>query len=93
MAERPILKVEAAVVIEKLDRLAGDLPVEESIVGDMPKHAFESVSVTEPNLLHDHPTRKLVQQVARREGRVREFHEGRQPGSATGAEESPHRAL
>ena len=51
------------VLIERLDRLARDLMVQEAIIGDLKKHGFELVSVTEPDLLSDDPTRKLMRQV------------------------------
>lgn len=51
------------VLIEKLDRLARDLMVQETIVGDLRKHGFELVSVTEPDLLKDDPTRTLMRQI------------------------------
>jgi DNA invertase Pin-like site-specific DNA recombinase len=38
------------VVIEKLDRLARDLMVQETILGDMRKNGFELLSVAEPDL-------------------------------------------
>jgi len=50
------------VLIEKLDRLARDLMVQETIIGDLRKGEFELVSVTEPDLLQDDPTRKLMRQ-------------------------------
>lgn len=51
------------VLIEKLDRLARDLMVQETIVGDFRKHGFELVSVCEPDLCSDDPSRKLVRQM------------------------------
>lgn len=51
------------VLIEKLDRLARDLMVQETIIGDLRKSNFELVSVTEPDLLKDDPTRTLMRQV------------------------------
>jgi len=51
------------VLIEKLDRLARDLMVQETIIGDLRKHEFELVSVHEPDLLQDDPSRKLMRQV------------------------------
>ena len=50
------------VLIEKLDRLARDLMVQESIIGDLRKHGFELISVAEPDLCQDDPTRKLMRQ-------------------------------
>jgi DNA invertase Pin-like site-specific DNA recombinase len=51
------------VLIERLDRLARDLMVQETIIGDLRKHGFELVSVAEPDLCSDDPSRKLVRQV------------------------------
>ena len=51
------------VLIEKLDRLARDLMVQETIIGDLRKSSFELISVTEPDLLKDDPTRTLMRQV------------------------------
>jgi len=52
------------VIIEKLDRLARDLMVQEAIVRDFQKNGFELVSTMEgPDLCGDDPTRKLVRQV------------------------------
>ncbi len=51
------------VLVEKLDRLARDLMVQETIIGDLRKHGFELVSVHEPDLLRDDPTRVLMRQM------------------------------
>jgi DNA invertase Pin-like site-specific DNA recombinase len=51
------------VLIEKLDRLARDLMVQETIIADLRKHGFELVSVAEPDLCSDDPSRKLVRHV------------------------------
>jgi DNA invertase Pin-like site-specific DNA recombinase len=51
------------VLIEKLDRLARDLMVQETIIGDFKKRGFEVISVAEPDLCSDDPSRKLVRQV------------------------------
>jgi DNA invertase Pin-like site-specific DNA recombinase len=50
------------VLIEKLDRLARDLMVQETIIGDLRKGGFDLISVMEPDLLQDDPTRKLMRQ-------------------------------
>lgn len=39
------------VIIEKLDRLARDLMVQETIVADLRKNGFDLVSVAEPDLM------------------------------------------
>jgi len=51
------------VIIEKLDRLARDLMVQETIIADLRKHGFELVSVAEPDLMANDPTRILVRQM------------------------------
>ena len=51
------------VLVERLDRLARDLMVQETIVGDLRKYGFELTSVTEPDLCQDDPTRKLMRQI------------------------------
>lgn len=52
------------VIIEKLDRLARDLMVQEAIVRDFQKQGFQLVSTMEgPDLCADDPTRKLIRQV------------------------------
>ncbi len=51
------------VLVEKLDRLARDLMVQETIIGDLRKHGFELLSVAEPDLLQDDPTRILMRQL------------------------------
>ncbi len=52
------------VLIEKLDRLARDLMVQEAIIRDFQAMGFSLVSTTEgPDLCADDPTRKLIRQV------------------------------
>src|SRR5215469_14183958 len=51
------------VIIEKLDRLARDLMVQETIIADLQKHGFELVSVAEPDLMATDATRILVRQM------------------------------
>jgi DNA invertase Pin-like site-specific DNA recombinase len=52
-----------AVLIEKLDRLARDLMVQESVIADLHKNNFELISVQEPDLMAKDPTRVLVRQM------------------------------
>ena len=52
-----------AVIIEKLDRLARDLMVQETIIADMRKKGIELISVAEPDLCSDDPSRKLMRQI------------------------------
>jgi DNA invertase Pin-like site-specific DNA recombinase len=51
------------VVIEKLDRLARDLMVQEATIADFTKHGLTLVSVAEPDLMANDPTRILVRQM------------------------------
>ena len=51
------------VIIERLDRLARDLMVQETIIADLRKNGFELVSVAEPDLMANDPTRILVRQM------------------------------
>ena len=52
-----------AVIIEKLDRLARDLMISETIIADMQKQGITLISVAEPDLCSDDPSRKLVRQI------------------------------
>jgi DNA invertase Pin-like site-specific DNA recombinase len=45
------------VIIEKLDRLARDLMVQETVVADLQKHGFTLISVAEPDLMATDPNR------------------------------------
>ena len=51
------------VLIEKLDRLARDLMIQETVIGDLRKHGFALISAAEPDLLQDDATRKLMRQM------------------------------
>jgi DNA invertase Pin-like site-specific DNA recombinase len=51
------------VLVERLDRLARFLTVQESILQDLKRKKFDLVSVTEPDLCNDDPTRTLMRQV------------------------------
>jgi DNA invertase Pin-like site-specific DNA recombinase len=51
------------ILIEKLDRLARDLMIQETIIGDLKKSGFDLISVMEPDLCSDDPTRKLMRQL------------------------------
>ena len=50
------------VLIERLDRLARDLMIQETIIGDLRKHGFDLISATEPDLLSDDPSRVMFRQ-------------------------------
>jgi DNA invertase Pin-like site-specific DNA recombinase len=51
------------VLIEKLDRLARDLMVQESIIADLRRIDVELVSVAEPDLCQNDPSRVLMRQI------------------------------
>ncbi len=52
------------VIIERVDRLARDLMVQEAILSDLQSKGFDLISVADgDDLLSDDPTRKLVRQV------------------------------
>jgi DNA invertase Pin-like site-specific DNA recombinase len=51
------------VIIEKLDRLARDLMVSESILVDFQRKGVTVVSVAEPDLCSSEPTRILMRQM------------------------------
>lgn len=51
------------IIIEKLDRIARDLLVQETIMCDLKKKGIELISTMEPDLCGDEPSRKLVRQI------------------------------
>ena len=51
------------IVIEKLDRLARDLMVQEATIADLEKNGITLVSVAEPDLMASDPTRILMRQL------------------------------
>jgi len=51
------------VLIENLSRLARDLMVQESIIEDLNRHGFQLVSVSEPDLCNDDPSRTLIRRI------------------------------
>jgi DNA invertase Pin-like site-specific DNA recombinase len=51
------------VLVERLDRLARDLMIQESIIADMMRNGFEILSVAEPDLCSDDPSRTLMRQM------------------------------
>ncbi len=59
------------VIIERLDRLARDLMIQEAIIRDFQKNSFQLISTTEgTDLGSDDPSRKLIRQIF---GAVSEF--------------------
>ncbi len=51
------------IIIEKLDRLARDLMVQEATIADLQKHGFTLISIAEPDLMATDPTRILMRQL------------------------------
>jgi DNA invertase Pin-like site-specific DNA recombinase len=51
------------ILIEKLDRLARDLMVQEHIIADLRRRGITLISALEPDLCVDDPTRKLLRQI------------------------------
>lgn len=51
------------VLIESLNRLARDLMVQETIISDLRKQGYELISVTEPDLLENDPSRVMMRQI------------------------------
>jgi DNA invertase Pin-like site-specific DNA recombinase len=51
------------VILEKLDRLARDLMVQEACIADLRKHGFALVSVMEPDLMATDATRVMMRQM------------------------------
>src|SRR5664279_5132464 len=51
------------VLVEKLDRLARDLMIQETILRDLQRRGVTLVSTMEPDLCSDDPSRKLVRQI------------------------------
>jgi DNA invertase Pin-like site-specific DNA recombinase len=72
LANRPALSAMLAameengvtvIIIEKLDRLARDLMVSETILADLRKSGYTLISTCEPDLCSNDPSRKLVRQI------------------------------
>jgi len=51
------------IMIEKLDRLARDLMVQEACIADLHKRGFALLSASEPDLMANDPTRILMRQL------------------------------
>jgi DNA invertase Pin-like site-specific DNA recombinase len=51
------------VLIEKLDRLARALIVQETIIQDLTRRNIKIISVTEPDVCSDDPTRTMIRQI------------------------------
>ena len=51
------------VLIEKLDRLARDLMIQETILADFTKRGIRLIPIMEPDLCSNDPSRKLIRQI------------------------------
>lgn len=51
------------ILIERLDRLARDLMVQEAAIADLRKNGFTLISAVEPDLMANDPTRVLMRQL------------------------------
>jgi DNA invertase Pin-like site-specific DNA recombinase len=51
------------ILVERLDRLARDLMIQESAIADLHHYGFELVSAYEPDLMANDPTRVLMRQM------------------------------
>jgi DNA invertase Pin-like site-specific DNA recombinase len=51
------------VIIERLDRLARDLMIQEHILQDLQRRGITLISVAEPDLCSEDPSRKLMRQI------------------------------
>jgi len=51
------------IIVERLDRLARDLMVQETCLSDLQKSGFTLLSVHEPDLMATDPTRRLMRQL------------------------------
>lgn len=51
------------VIVEKLDRLARDLMIQETLIADMQKRGYTLLSTAEPDLCSQDPSRVLMRQI------------------------------
>jgi DNA invertase Pin-like site-specific DNA recombinase len=51
------------VIVERMDRIARDLMVQETLVGDLRKRGFNFISTAEPDLCSDDPSRKFIRKL------------------------------
>lgn len=51
------------VICEKLDRMARDLMIQETIIADMQKQGYTLISTAEPDLCSQDPSRVLIRQI------------------------------
>lgn len=59
LMSNPVRKV----IVEKLGRLARNLTVQEAMIRDLTQGGFEIISVSEPNLCSNDPSRKRIRRV------------------------------
>jgi DNA invertase Pin-like site-specific DNA recombinase len=63
MLDRIVHNGVRTILIEKLDRLARDILVQEHIIADLRKRGVDLISAEEPDLCRDDPTRNLMRQI------------------------------
>jgi len=51
------------ILIERLDRLARDLLIQETVIADLQKSGFTLISTAEPDLMANDPSRILIRQI------------------------------
>ncbi len=51
------------IIVEKLDRIARDLMIQESVLAKLKQNGFIVISVAEPDLMSDEPSRVLIRQI------------------------------
>jgi DNA invertase Pin-like site-specific DNA recombinase len=76
------------IIIEKLDRLARDLMVQEAAIADLRKSGFTLISVAEPDLMATDATRVLVRQMM---GAVAQYDKTQIVGRCEGRKPFGHR--
>lgn len=63
MMERLMSNGTKMVIVERMDRLARDLMVQETLVGDLRKRGFTFISTAEPDLCSEDPSRKFIRRL------------------------------
>jgi DNA invertase Pin-like site-specific DNA recombinase len=70
------------VLVENLQRLARDLMVQESLIASFKRKGFELVSVTEPDILEEEPSRVLMRHIF---GAINQYEKAMIVGKLRGA--------
>jgi hypothetical protein len=81
------------IVVEKLDRVARDLMVQEACVADLRKRGFELISVQEPDLMANDPRRVFDAVVGGRSGAIRQVSDRSEAPGRADAHEGENRPL